>query len=407
MDSEPTARSTVGDDSKDLLIDVSRLIWRFWTRRLPTGVDRVCLAYLEHFGGRARAVIQRRGVYFVLSPRGSARLFAVLQNGRAGSRTTLILALAAAMLSARRSPPRSDMLYLNTGHTGLDEPSLPAWIAKHRIRAVYLIHDLIPITHPQFCRPGEAEKHRLRLRNALASAHGIIANSGATLTDIEQFAEAEVMTMPPAVTALIGSPPRSGPVEPRSLTKPYFVALGTIEGRKNHLLLLNLWRRLVANLGDRTPLLLVIGQRGWEAGPALAILDRAEEFKGAVRELGDCNDDELAGWVAGARALLMPSFAEGFGLPVIEALQLGTPVIASDLAVYREIAGGIPTYRDPSDGADWERAVRQYIADSPDRRRQIKALRSYRAPDWASHFTIVEEWLARLKSSTFGFESTA
>ena len=102
--------------------------------------------------------------------------------------------------------------------------------------------------------------------------------------------------------------------------------------------------------------------------------------------------------LGGARALLMPSFAEGFGLPIIEALELGTPVIASDLPVYREIVGDIPTYLDPLDGPSWERAIRAFLQDGGEREHRVRAASGYRAPDWATHFDKVEGWLDTLPS---------
>jgi glycosyltransferase involved in cell wall biosynthesis len=174
------------------------------------------------------------------------------------------------------------------------------------------------------------------------------------------------------------------------------VTVGTIEGRKNHLLLLRVWRRLVAELGESAPVLLIIGQRGWQATPVEAILDDPGELRSHVRELGACSDEDLIGWLAGARALLMPSFVEGFGLPVIEALQLGTPVIATDLPVYREVVGDIPTYLEPDDAAGWARAICEFIGDAAERQRQKQALNEYRPPDWPSHFARVEQWLQEI-----------
>lgn len=383
-------------NARPFLIDVSRLVWRFWTGRLPTGIDRVCLAYLDHFGDRAQAVVQRKGYYAILAPDHSDRLFALLRQTPHGSRLALLALAARALPTARRAPPRPDMIYLNIGHTGLNEQSLPAWIARHRIRAIYLIHDLIPLTHPEHCRAGEGDKHALRMRNALASASGIIGNSQATLTDLAAFAEARGMAMPPSVAAWLGGPALPSDVRPAELPGPYFVTVGTIEGRKNHKMLLQIWQRLVVALGTAAPTLLVIGQRGWEAGDALKMLDRLAGHDGRVRELGRCDDDALAGWIAGARALLIPSFAEGFGLPVIEALALGTPVIASNLPVFREIAGDIPAYLDPLDESGWERAIRGFVGDDPDRLRQLALMPGYRAPDWNGHFAAVEAWLKAL-----------
>lgn len=363
---------------------------------MPTGIDRVCLEYVDHFGPRAQAVVQFKGSMFVLSPADSDRLFAIVRNQGQGSRASLLAAAPAAWATARRQPPRPGMIYLNVGHTGLHERALPEWIAENGLRAVYLVHDLIPITHPQFCRGGEADKHALRMENALNSAAGIIGNSQATLDDLAGFASARHLPMPPGRAIWISGGPAGGEVRPRRLERPHFVTVGTIEGRKNHLLLLTVWRRLVAEMGCDTPLLIVIGQRGWEAEDVTEVLDGATELRAHVRELGHCDDSELAALTAGARALLMPSWAEGFGLPVIEALQLGTPVIAAPLSVYREIVGDIPTYVEPSDLVGWQNAIRAFTGEDAERERQLRAIASFRAPDWPTHFAAADRWLAEL-----------
>jgi glycosyltransferase involved in cell wall biosynthesis len=283
------------------------------------------------------------------------------------------------------------MLYLNVGHTGLHHRALPAWITAREVKAVYLVHDLIPITHPQFCREGEAEKHASRMENALVSGAGIIANSQATLDDLAAFASTRDIGLPDSIVAWIaGSEPTQS--EPFVVDRPYFVIVGTIEGRKNHMLLLEVWKQLIEEMGDAAPILVIVGQRGWKAEAAEALLE-SPELRAHVRELGTCSDAELGGWLKGARALLMPSFAEGFGLPVIEALQGGTPVIAGHLPVYREVVGDIPLYLDQGDGEEWKSAISSFISDCPERERQNRAIEGFRAPDWPAHFAAVELWL--------------
>ena len=382
---------------REFLLDASRAVWRTWNGRRPTGIDRVALKYVEHFGRRSQAVVQFKGRTFVLSPRASDRLFAIfLEQGRA-ARRRLLAAGAAALLSLRRSPPRRGMVYLNVGHTGLDDPALGAWISAHRARAVYLIHDLIPITHPQFCRPGEARKHSARMENSLLSAAGIIANSQTTLDELAAFASTRGLTMPPSIVAWIsgGEPIKSKPL---ALDRPHFVTLGTIEGRKNHILLLRIWKELVEERGAEAPILLVLGQRGWEAETAEAMLG-LPELKGHVRELGGCSDEQISASLNGARALLMPSFAEGFGLPIVEAFAHATPVIAADLPVYREIVGAIPTFLAPDDPESWKSAITAFMADDPERKRQKRLLSHYRAPEWRDHFAKVERWLKALAAA--------
>jgi glycosyltransferase involved in cell wall biosynthesis len=98
-----------------------------------------------------------------------------------------------------------------------------------------------------------------------------------------------------------------------------------------------------------------------------------------------------------ARALLFPTLVEGFGLPLIEALAAGAPVIASDLPVFHEIGREIPDFVDPLDGPAWSRAISDYaLPDSPARAAQIARLASFRAPRWDDHFGLVDTWLATL-----------
>jgi glycosyltransferase involved in cell wall biosynthesis len=89
----------------------------------------------------------------------------------------------------------------------------------------------------------------------------------------------------------------------------------------------------------------------------------------------------------------MPSLAEGFGLPIIEALAVGTPVIASDLPAHREVAGNLAIYRDPTDGRGWLADVCM-LADG---RRTASEIRrrvgEYRPTTWGEYFNRIERFL--------------
>jgi glycosyltransferase involved in cell wall biosynthesis len=385
---------------RPFLIDVSRLIWRAWSLRLPTGIDRVCLAYLAHYGARSHAVIQKRSLRIVLNAKASDALFQLLLHGGPRIRTKLTACLA--QTGWHRERDIRGKLYLNVGHTGLDARSLPNWLKRTKLRPVYLVHDLIPITHPHYCRTGEAGRHTKRMRHLLESADGVIANSQDTLDQLAQFAIDQNLSLPEhKLVALLGTdaPPMTAPSLDRP-SRPYFVMIGTIEARKNHLLLLKIWQRLVQDLGEKAPMLLLIGQRGWEIDEVTQILDQDNSLQGHVVELGRCSDAQMIGLLSGARALLMPSFAEGFGIPVIEALQSGTPVIASDLGVFREVAGDIPLYLRPDDAASWMDAILNYSAKSEDRQRQVSLIANYAAPNWEDHFQRVDSWLEGISQNS-------
>jgi glycosyltransferase involved in cell wall biosynthesis len=287
---------------------------------------------------------------------------------------------------------------LNLGHTGLDSDGFRRWISEAGVRPIYFVHDLIPLTHPEFCRSGEADHHQKRMRTVLSTASGIIGNSQATLDDLHHFATTEGLCLPPAVAAWLGCTAIqtcSGvSAEP---SRPTFVALGTIEARKNHMMLLRMWSRLVARLGMEVPRLLIIGQRGWEAEDVFRVLDTNKSLRGHVVELTSCSDEEIAQHLASARALLFPSNAEGYGLPLIEALGLGSPVIASNLPVFREIGQDVPLLLDARDEGAWEAAILDFAQSrSVLREEQLRRLQSFRLPTWAEHFEAIENWLSAI-----------
>ncbi len=292
-------------------------------------------------------------------------------------------------------------LYLNVGHTGLDKSGHARWLKRSGVRPVYFVHDLIPLTHPEYCRPAEPAKHLLRMDSLLGNAVGVIGNSRDTINELAVFAAVrDASHLPPMLVAPLGAEP----IAPQSSgnsrilpTRPYFVMLGTIEGRKNHLLILTIWAELARRLGHNCPQLIIIGQRGWECEQAVDMLERCEAIHGHVIELSRCDDASLHAYMRGARALLFPSFVEGYGLPLVEALGCGTPVIASDLAVFRELAGSIPDYLSPVDGLGWARAIEEYAHPmSLSRAAQLQRLAGWQSPSWSRHFDLVDRWLAQL-----------
>lgn len=388
------------DNEAPLLLDVSRLVWRRWAGVRPTGIDRICMAWLTHFGDRAQATLLHRRGRHVLGAEASRALFWLL--GQADEPHvplfTQRLQLAAWVLrhgpGGWRSLPGRGRLWLNVGHTGLDLPGLADWVSTAEVRPVLMVHDLIPITHPQFCRAGEADRHHDRMTAALAIGHAIIGNSQDTIDTLGAFAARQGMAMPPALVAWPGTPHLLMPMARPERND--FIILGTIEGRKNHALLLDVWTRLVAQHGEGAPRLVIIGRRGWACDDVLARLD-AGDFGSRVLEAGPMDDVGISNQLAGARALLFPSHAEGYGLPLVEALDAKVPVIASDLPVFREIGQGVPDLLPPNDREGWHDAVMSYATPgSPARIAQMQRLQGFRAPDWQSHFSRIEQFLHQL-----------
>lgn len=379
---------------RKILIDVTRLADRMMKGRLPTGVDRVSLAYVAHYAARARAVIRYGSRHLILDEAASQAVFEQLLAPRAHFSWRIILEVTKAWWRLPRR--QDDALLFNTGHSGLEDPAYSARLHRFGAHPVFLVHDLIPLNFPEYCRPDEEAKHSERMRSMLKLGKGIIANSNVSLDELTTFAREQNLPMPPVVVASLAPPALPVPSQ-RPISDPYFVMVSTIEPRKNHTMILHVWRNLVDKFGDDAPRLVVIGRRGWECENVVDLLERCKAVHSHVIELPQCSDGELSTWLKHAQALLFPSFAEGYGLPLVEALALGTPVIASDLPVFREIAGDIPEYLDPLDGLGWAQAIRTYSLDDPAHFIAIrKKIAAFTIPSWPEHFAKVDRFIESL-----------
>jgi glycosyltransferase involved in cell wall biosynthesis len=393
-------------------LDLSRLISRAG-RRAPTGIDRVELAYAEHLiaSGMPRlyAAMARWGGFGLLPQQPAEDYVAALAstwrgNGdaRAQDRRARLLAwrfLATPLwggepiLHARLAAEAA--VYLLVSHHHLEKRGVFERLKRRgNARFVCLIHDLIPIHFPEYALPGQNWKHHRRIHTAAALADAVIVNSRVTRDAFVPYLD-HLGRAPPVLVAPFGVELPAPADGPAPLPRPYFVYVSTIEARKNHLMLLNLWRRLAAELGAAAPLLVLIGQRGWETESAVDMLERCPGLKGLVIEHNTLPDAEMARLLRSARALLLPSFAEGFGFPLVEALAQGVPALVSAIPALRESGGDVPEYIDPIDGEGWRAAVLDYCAEnSPRRQAQLARLVHWRPPTWQDHFAAVEALIA-------------
>jgi glycosyltransferase involved in cell wall biosynthesis len=383
----------------EILIDVTRLLGRFMKSCLPTGVARVEQEYVRHYAHRSRALVRIRGRSIILPHASSGTLFKLLLGPATGFRSSAALCVGRELLRRRQGAVEGAFLF-NAGHGGLARGGYADELGRLGVKPMFFVHDLIPITHPEYCRPGERDKHIARMNTVLKDASGVIANSRSTLEELAIFATKTGRPMPPATAALPAPATLPTPASRRPHAKPYFVVLGTIDAHKNHRLLLQVWRKLHKRMGNRTPRLLVIGQRGWESENLVDMLDRCTSLRSVVTELPRCSDQDLSTYLHHAQALLCPSFAEGYGMSLAEALKLGTPVIASDLQAFREIAGTVPDYLDPLDGIGWTERIEAYSYPAfSGRLAQLQRIHALDLPTWPRHFARVDALLEQLQEN--------
>jgi glycosyltransferase involved in cell wall biosynthesis len=420
--------------------DITRLITRIFNRT-PNGIDRVDFAFADHFlksgeGFRSGLMMTPIGPR-VLTPEAARH---AIENIRkhwgedARPESDRHLAEIASAIDDRSAPASrvskgrrgqfgeaftwlrrhgfpigqspGDFLarggaYLNVSQFPLEMDRYFRWLGpSEHVDGVFFIHDLLPLQTPEYFRPSEAARHRRRLATlARRGRAAIVSTTGVRDALTEQMIALGRSVMPIHVAAL--------PPDPIFAVKdalaglvvghPYFVMCGTIEPRKNHLLVLHVWRDLVSELGRAAPKLVLIGARGWENEHIIDLLERCPGLRGHVIEASGLPTPSMKSLMLGARALLMPSFAEGYGLPIVEALSAGVPVIASDIAVFREIGGDRLVTLDPTDGPGWRAAIRGFVAETVEARTARAAqIQGYAAPDWASFFELIERFLEEL-----------
>jgi glycosyltransferase involved in cell wall biosynthesis len=210
---------------------------------------------------------------------------------------------------------------------------------------------------------------------------------------LQGFRIPEIEVIPLGISEWFLSPKR--PLA-RPASAPYFICVGTIEPRKNLQFLLAIWRRLAETLGSSAPKLIIAGRRGWENENVLDILERSRVLAPFVAEVADLSDAGLASLIAGATALVAPSFAEGFGLPVAESLAVGTPVLASDISAHREVGGDFATYLDPIDGRAWHHSILQLLDPKIANAGAREQLQDFRPMTWETHVAMAIEVISRI-----------
>ncbi len=232
------------------------------------------------------------------------------------------------------------------------EPSL--WPLNFAGPTVMTVHDLTHIHYPQ-TQPGDRLKEiERRLPSALARVDRILVDSVFIGEEIKQHYNVpeQKIVVAPLGCAAIFQPRVEQQVAVRLKKlglhyRGFILSVGTLEPRKNLLLTLKAHARLPLFLRERFPLL-VVGMQGWHAEQLQGALSHAVSA-GHVRLAGYLDQADLACVMAAAKMMVFPSLYEGFGLPVLEAMASGTPVITSDCASLPEVAAGAGAYVNPQD----------------------------------------------------------
>lgn len=255
----------------------------------------------------------------------------------------------------------ADAVYVNFGQLALAVPPFFNWLKERPdVACALMIHDTIPLDHPELVKAGSVAHHARMIRTAAVNADCLIFSTAFAKASVG-LALAQLQQEPlPSLVRSLPVPSAIAEVReslPDLAGKHYCVAVSTIEPRKNFTLLLRVWQRLISRSGEQAPHLVIVGAPGLDAERILAPLASSPGLRQRVHPISGLSSPALARLVLGAAGLLSPSLAEGFGLPLLEGVALGVPTIASDIASHREIAHHTTTLLGIDDHAGWERAI--------------------------------------------------
>ncbi len=237
-----------------------------------------------------------------------------------------------------------------------------------RTPQVMTLHDLAFLRHPELYPPAMARALTQVVLKAARRCDAFLVPSEATARDVEELLDTRPRRIYLAPLGVDDGFFAAAPGPPRN--RRYLLAIGTLEPRKN-------LERVIRALPEGVELV-VAGGRGWLDEGTLALAAARPQ----VKLLGRVREEALRELVAGAAGVVYPSLCEGFGLPVLEALAAGRPVLTSDREPMRTIAGGAALLVDPEDEAALREGMRRLLSDD--------ALRSdlmSRGPARARQFT--------------------
>lgn len=278
-------------------------------------------------------------------------VFILLRNTYLKSRAQALLSDSLQSISIQ---PRDIILMLDTSWGRPELADLKKLANENEAKLVYILYDLIPLLYPQYCNPVHTAEFKSFISSYLLDKNtcGVIGISKAVIDDFHAYVQKEysAMSLPNTRYFHLGVDKKgfnTGAV--RSNVKNVFandyltlLVVSTIEPRKNHEYVLDVFDKLWAS--GKQVQLIIVGKIGWEVSELIKRIEQHPKLGSLLHVYHDLNDAELVYCYKNSTALISPSHTEGFGLPIIEALEHGLPVIASDIPVYREIGGDTVMY---------------------------------------------------------------
>jgi glycosyltransferase involved in cell wall biosynthesis len=246
---------------------------------------------------------------------------------------------------------------------------VPLW---KRRRSVVTIHDLSALMHPEMHRSRLVRRSRLRLPLVVRIADMIITPTESVKREVCQqlgVKADKVIAIPSAARSSFQPMPTAQAAQIRKrlgVEDDFLLFVGTLEPRKNLLTLLKAFEQIIGHTSLR-PQLVIAGGEGWLMDESLAFARKAS-ISGRLRLTGYLHDDDLRALYSSCRVFIYPSVYEGFGLPPLEALACGAPVIAGRIPSLQETLGSAARLVEPLDVDALAKSILDLLQDENQRR---------------------------------------
>jgi glycosyltransferase involved in cell wall biosynthesis len=364
-------------------LDVSELTSYLLNHGTLTGIQRVqCeifrnLAHLSHAPQFHFVVLRKRGRLGAID---TDALLQIIEDIRSGATPRAGIARTLRALLARAVPCtiQARDIFLTLGaFWGVRGMGLLLQQLKNSgvILGVF-IHDILPMTTPEYFEAGDIRVHVKGITEALTLADFIFTTSEYNKKALAEYVAARKFDALPVHLAPLGhelslSAETESIISPTvagMLGKEYVLCVGTIEARKNPTYLFNIWLAMVRSGRRNIPYLVFVGRKGWLVRDFMGQLRACKDLGGRILILENVTDVELDLLYRKCILTAFPSFVEGWGLPVGESLARGKICLASSMGGVPEVGGDFADYIDPYNATDGLEKLLRYL-DDPELRR--------------------------------------
>ncbi len=288
----------------------------------------------------------------------------------------------------------------------LDMQRLRALKGRRGFSLVLLCYDIIPLLYPEMYQSHDVTAFRQYYNEAFPAADLVIFNSRCVANDAHAYCDRNGLPIKKTAVCPLGADAvhltgnRHRQLPDGLEDGRYILFVSTIEPRKGHDLLYRVWLRLLARNIPQTHRfkLVFVGRPGWMVDELLEALKTDARLAGTVRLLSELDDEALAALYKGAAFCVYPSLYEGYGLPVVEALQFGKAVIASNGGALPELVNGFSPCLDPRNEDLWHVTLSRWIEDSGSRAPFEQDIRArFRHPTWGAASELIYQAIEELQ----------